>query len=156
MKGSQKSIVTSDKGPRRFHPQAIRFLSCLLCLLVWSASVRAAITIEGVTDKKVYKDRVSFTIRSEAGFDYTAELTSTIAVTPVATDVPVEVNEPDYYELSVQRREEFRMGTARVDPLSADRFGRSRVRRRPTDDCDPCRIPRRTGDSGDCSRGDLA
>jgi hypothetical protein len=106
MKGSQKSIVTSGKGPRRFHPQAIRFLSCLLCLLVWSASVRAAITIEGVTDKKVYADRVSFTIHSEAGFDYTAELTSATAVIPVAIDVQIEVNEPEYYELSVQRQEE--------------------------------------------------
>ncbi len=105
MKGSQRSTVTSDNSRGPFHPKAIWFWSWLLCLLLGSASVRAAITIEGVTDKKVYADRVSFTIRSEAGFEYTAELTSTTVVRTIAPDVRVEVNEPEYYELNVQRRD---------------------------------------------------
>jgi hypothetical protein len=68
-----------------------------LCLFLSASSGLAAITIEGVTDKKVYADRVSFTIRSEAGFDYTATLNGR----PVAVDVRAEVNEPEYYELNV-------------------------------------------------------
>ncbi len=66
-----------------------------------AASALAAITIDGVTNKKVYANRVSFTVRSETGFDYAAELNGT----PVAIGVPVEVNEPEYYELNVQRRQ---------------------------------------------------
>ncbi len=65
------------------------------------ASALAAITVDGVADKKVYADRVSFTVRSEAEYDYTAELNGA----PVAVGVAVEVNEAQYYELNVQRRQ---------------------------------------------------
>jgi len=68
-----------------------------LCLLLSASSAPAAITVEGVTDKKVYADRVSFTVRSEAGYDYTATLNGS----PVALDIRTEVNEPEYYELKV-------------------------------------------------------
>ncbi len=76
-------------------------VTALVSLLILATSGRAAITIEGVTDKKVYADRVSFTIRAQAGFDYTAALNGE----PVATNVAVEVNEPEYYELSVVQRD---------------------------------------------------
>jgi hypothetical protein len=74
-----------------------------LCLLLSASSGRAAITIDGVADKKVYADRVTFTVRSEAGSDATATLNGV----PVATDVPVKVDEPEYYELSVHQRQRF-------------------------------------------------
>ena len=68
-----------------------------LCLLLSASSGLAAITIDGVTDKKVYADRVSFTVRSEAGYDFTVTLNGS----PVAVDVRTAVNEPEYYELKV-------------------------------------------------------
>jgi len=82
-------------------PRSLSCFTLVLCLFTSAASAPAAITVDGVTDKKVYADRVSLTVRSETGFDYTAELNGT----PVAVGVPVEVNEPEYYELNVQRRQ---------------------------------------------------
>jgi len=79
---------------------AARLFWALLCLLLPASSAAAAITIEGVADQKVYADRVSFTVRSEAGFDYTVHLNDR----PVATDTTLVVDEPDYYELNVHRR----------------------------------------------------
>ncbi|MBN2594500.1 MAG: hypothetical protein JXA81_13410 [Sedimentisphaerales bacterium] len=61
----------------------------------------AQISIEGVSDKKGYKDKVSFTVISEADYDYTVELNGR----SIETDVSVEVTEPEYYELYVYRRE---------------------------------------------------
>jgi len=78
-----------------------RCLSPFLCLLLLASSGSAAITIEGVADKKVYADRVSFLVRSEAGSDVTAELNGA----PVATDVSIKVDEPEYYELNVHKRQ---------------------------------------------------
>jgi len=77
-------------------------LAMFACLLLLAASGRAAITIEGVADKKVYADKVSFTVRSEAGFDYTATLNGS----PVTVNVRTEVNEPEYYELNVLKQRE--------------------------------------------------
>ncbi|MCU0914017.1 MAG: hypothetical protein MUC88_05580 [Planctomycetes bacterium] len=74
-------------------------LTALLCALLLASSGRAAITIEGVTDKKVYADRVSFVVRAEAGFETTAELNGK----PVATDISMKVEEPEYYELNVHK-----------------------------------------------------
>jgi hypothetical protein len=71
-----------------------------LCLLLSAASGRAAITIDGVADKKVYADRVTFTVRAEAGSDFAAMLNGI----PVAVDVPIKVEEPEYYELNVHKR----------------------------------------------------
>jgi len=76
-------------------------LACLMCLLAWAGAARAQISIEGVEDKEVYRDRVSFTVRSENGFEYSARLNGE----PIATDVSIEVDEPEYYELNVERRE---------------------------------------------------
>ncbi|UCG59748.1 MAG: hypothetical protein JSU70_09560 [Phycisphaerales bacterium] len=82
-----------------------RFITGLLCflsLLALAGSGQAQISIEGVTDRKVYGDSVSFKVSSEEGFDYTVELNGN----PVATDVSIEVDEPEYYELYVYRREQ--------------------------------------------------
>lgn len=74
-------------------------LLLVLCFVVLGTPVMAAITIDGLEDKKVYSNRVAFTVQPEAGFEYTAELNDT----PVAVGTAVEVAEPDYYELSVRR-----------------------------------------------------
>jgi hypothetical protein len=97
MRYSQKSTVPSERRICRVHTRGRWIWAGLGCLLLSAAPGWAAITIDGVADKKVYADRVSFTVRSEAGYDYTAALNGN----PVAVDVRTEVNEPEYYELSV-------------------------------------------------------
>jgi len=79
-----------------------RLLPALFCLLVLPASALSQISVQGVEDKKVYTDSVSFTVNSEPGFDYTIELNGN----PVAADVSIEVDEPEYYELYVHTREQ--------------------------------------------------
>jgi hypothetical protein len=71
-----------------------------LCLLLSATSGWAAITLDGVADKKVYADRVSFVVHSAQGFATTAQLNGQ----PVAVGTSVEVNEPQYYELAVNQR----------------------------------------------------
>jgi hypothetical protein len=100
MRHSQESMVASAKRDSRPDPQGRRALAIFACLLLSATLGRAAITIEGVADKKVYPDRVSFTVRSEAGFEYTATLNGRL----VAVDVRTEVNEPEYYELNVLKQ----------------------------------------------------
>ena len=56
----------------------------LVSLLVSAPSVWATITVDGVTDKKVYADRVTFTVRSEAGSDFTATLNGVSVAVGVA------------------------------------------------------------------------
>ena len=80
---------------RRFIPGLV----CFLSLLALAGSAQAQISIVGVTDKTVYPDIVSFIVNSEAGYDYTVELNGVA----VATDVLIEVDEPEYYELYVHR-----------------------------------------------------
>lgn len=75
------------------------FLLFVLSVMAPVAPAMAAITVDGVADKKVYADRVTFTVRPEAGFEYSAQLNGS----PVAVGVPVEISEPEYYELSVHR-----------------------------------------------------
>ncbi|MBN2137467.1 MAG: hypothetical protein JW720_06650 [Sedimentisphaerales bacterium] len=77
-------------------------LILLLVLLACANSASAAISIEGVADRTVYADTVSFRINAEAGFDYTAELNGQT----IATDEWIQINEPEYYELNVYRQEQ--------------------------------------------------
>lgn len=73
-----------------------------LCVLVAQAGLgHAAITIEGVADRKVYTDRVSFVVRSAPGIETAAQLNGR----PIALDTPVEVSEPQYYEIVVRQQE---------------------------------------------------
>jgi len=83
---------------------------CLFCLLVLTVRARAQISVSGVQDRQIYTDSVSFTVASEAGYDYTVELNGDA----VATDVSIEVDQPDYYELRVHRRE---VGTGAEEEL---------------------------------------
>jgi len=98
---SQRLSVLSETRHFPSCPLFTWLRASFLCLLLSGASAWAAISIEGVEDTEVYKDRVSFLVRTEAGFDYTAELNGK----PIATDVRIEIDEPEYYELSVQRQE---------------------------------------------------
>ncbi len=73
----------------------------LAFVLVWAEAGWAQTWVEGVEDREVYKDRVSFIVASEEGFETTATLNGE----PVATDVSVTVDRADYYELYVRRAE---------------------------------------------------
>src|SRR6185436_17495964 len=67
-------------------------------LFLTSLSAPAQITISGVADKATsYSDSVTFTIGTQAGYNYNA----TLNWQPVSTGVPVVVNKPDFYELRV-------------------------------------------------------
>jgi len=103
MKCSWNSVLQPEKPGsllrRRFMPDLV----CFLSLFALAGSGLAQISIEGISDKGVYNDKVFFTIRTERGYDYTAELNGN----PIETGVSVEVNEPEYYELYVYRSERF-------------------------------------------------
>src|SRR2546425_2366824 len=53
------------------------------------------ITVNGVVDKTVYNDTVTFTIVTQAGYTYSAFLNTN----PAPVGVAVTVDQPDYYEL---------------------------------------------------------
>jgi hypothetical protein len=58
------------------------------------------ITVEGVSDKQVYANAVTFRVPAEAGYDITATLNGESA----AVGADVRVDQPDYYELYVVKR----------------------------------------------------
>ena len=76
---------------------------CILTVLVLTFSASAAISITGVTDQAIYTDSATFTVNSEAGWDYTATLNRNLVSTGVVTDVATVVDAPDYYQLYVHR-----------------------------------------------------
>ncbi len=102
MKYSRSFSAQPDKSDsmrrRRFMPGLV----CLLCLLTWAGSVSAQISIVGVSDQQIYVDSVSFIVNSEVGYDYTVELNGV----SIPTGVSIEVDEAEYYELYVYRREQ--------------------------------------------------
>lgn len=55
------------------------------------------ISIQGISDKQVYTDQVSFTVRSDPDFTTTAMLNNQ----PVDLDTEIEITTPQYYELVV-------------------------------------------------------
>ena len=82
-------------------PPALPLRGALALLVVLAAAPASAqITVQGVEDKHVYADRVTFTVVEVAGWDYTALLDG--AATAVGT--PVTVDSVDYHELSVSRK----------------------------------------------------
>ncbi len=76
-------------------------LTSVLGLLALAGASRAQVLVEGLEDEKVYANRVSFTVRSAEGFEASAALNGEA----ITLDTTVEVDQPDYYELSVIRRE---------------------------------------------------
>ncbi len=97
MKCSRILVFQLGKSGSLPRQRFIPGLVCLLSLLAWAGSASAAISITGVAEDTVYADMVTFTVNSEAGYDYTCELNGD----SVPTDVGVEVNDPEYYELYV-------------------------------------------------------
>jgi len=102
MKYSRNLSVQSDTPGRMHRGILMPALVCLLCLFVGAGSVSAQISIVGVSDEEIYVDSVSFIVNSEAGYDYTVELNGV----SIPTDVYIEVDEAEYYELYVYRREQ--------------------------------------------------
>ena len=102
MKYSQNSVLQPEKSGSLLRRRFILDLVCFLSLFALASSGLAQISIDGVLDKGVYDDKVSFTVRPERGYDYTVELNGN----PIGTGVSIEVNEPEYYELYVYRREQ--------------------------------------------------
>jgi len=83
----------STNQPRRLHLVALGLLFAV------TLPVFGQITITGLADKAVYVDQVTFTVASEAGYNYDARLDRQ----PVTVGAPVLVNRVDYHELSVFR-----------------------------------------------------
>src|SRR5512142_2316182 len=65
--------------------------------LVAAAGLRAQITVSGISDNTIYNDWATFTVQTQAGYDYGALLDS--APAPVGT--AVTVRQVDYHELRV-------------------------------------------------------
>ena len=79
----------------------MRYLKLLpagfLSLFLGAVSASAQFTISGVTDKSTYNNSVTFSISTQAGFNYNA----TLNWKPIATGVAIPINRPDFYELRV-------------------------------------------------------
>jgi len=103
MKCSPNSVLQAKKPGSLLRKRFMLDLVCFLCLFTLASSGLAQISIDGVLDKGVYNNTVSFTIRPDRGYDYTAELNGN----PIGTGVSIEVDEPEYYELYVYRSERF-------------------------------------------------
>lgn len=104
MKHSQIMITQCAKSPA---------IVCLLILTLTGSSI-GAISITGVTDTTVYADTATFTVNSEPGWDYTATLNNE----PIATDVAIVVDDPEYYRVYVHRINQ----TTFVEEAAAARF----------------------------------
>ena len=82
----------------KFSPWLLAFV---LSLVVPAGSGWAQTLVEGLEDKEVYANWVSFIVPSEGEFETRAELNGEA----IATDVSIQVDQPDYHELSIIRRE---------------------------------------------------
>jgi len=80
----------------RFTDMKIALARLLAAALILPHAVLAQITVTGVADKSTYNNTVTFTVATQAGYDYNA----TLNWQPIATGVPVTVS-PDFYELRV-------------------------------------------------------
>jgi hypothetical protein len=101
MKCSQNSVLRPEKSGSMLHQRFLPDLVCFLSLFALAGPGLAQISIDGVSDKRVYADKGSFIVQPEGGYDYTVELNGN----PIETGVSVEVDEPKYYELYVYRQE---------------------------------------------------
>jgi len=102
VKYSGNFSAQSDASVSMSHGKLIPALVCLLFLLTGAGSASAQISIVGVSDEQIYVDSVSLIVNSEAGYDYMVELNGV----SVPTDIYIEVDEAEYYELYVYRREQ--------------------------------------------------
>ena len=91
MKCSQNSVLQPEKSGSLLRRRFMLDLVCFLSLFALASSGLAQISIDGILDKGVYDDKVSFTVRPERGYDYTVEINGN----PIGTGVSIEVNEPE-------------------------------------------------------------
>ena len=101
MKSSPRLLLTQFQKSCSRHSIFLAISGLFFCLLS-ASSVFAQITITGITTQTIYADKATFTVNTEAGYDYTAELNGK----PVATGAAVQVDLPEYYELFVSRTEQ--------------------------------------------------
>ena len=66
-------------------------------LLTFTKECSAAITVNGITDKTIYADSVSFSIPSQTGYEYTATLNNE----PIDIDTTIDVKGAEYYEVNI-------------------------------------------------------
>ena len=102
MKCSRNSVAQPEKSRSLLRRRFLPDLVCLLSLFALAGPGLAQISIDGVSDKKVYADKVSFIVIPEDGYDYTVELNGNL----IEAGVSVEVDGPEYYELYVYRQEQ--------------------------------------------------
>lgn len=102
MKCPEKFFLQPEWRGNLLSRRFILVLVCLLSLFALADPGLAQISIDGLSDKGVYADKVSFIVRHERGYDYIVELNGS----PVRTGISIEVNEPEYYELYVYRQEQ--------------------------------------------------
>lgn len=88
--------------PRFRYARRLAALPLLVALTLTIAPSRlgAQVPVEGVEDREVYRDSVTFRVPTEPGYEYEADLDGT----PVAAGEDVVVDRPDYHELRVLRR----------------------------------------------------
>src|SRR5688572_786446 len=72
-----------------------------LLLVLCGPPAFSQITVEGLSDRTVYVDTVTFRVPAAAGFETTAALDGT----PAPVGVQVAVDRPMYHELLVHRRD---------------------------------------------------
>ena len=70
-----------------------------LGLFAFASIAQGQLTINGVTDKTVYNDSATFTVVTQAGYNYSVLLDTN----PVSAGTPVAVASVDYHELRVSR-----------------------------------------------------
>lgn len=95
-------VPMASKNERAAWRRNLHILLIALVILFAAVSTgRAQRWVEGLTNQEVYANRVSFVVPSADGVDVTATLNREA----IATDVSVTVDQADYYELHVQRRD---------------------------------------------------
>src|SRR2546426_4863724 len=97
---SAKRVLRKGK-PHMRNLDFIQLVACsfLVSIFCVASPALGVITVEGVAEKKVYANTVSFRVPDVAGYDTTVNLNGA----PEPTGVLVPVNDADYYELHVER-----------------------------------------------------
>src|SRR5881296_2887410 len=84
-----------------FHQKFLSPGYFLVVALTTSFTASAQLTIDGIADKGIYNDTVSYRVQVQSGFTYSAFLNGQAVVVGVFHTI----TRPDYYELFVQRTE---------------------------------------------------
>ncbi len=92
---------------RRIAAANLRRLVVIVLIVGPATGARAQISVDGIDDRDFVTDRASFEIESAAGWTYSATLTSaTTGEFAVPIDEAVVIDQPEYWELRVERVED--------------------------------------------------